>query len=679
MKLKKWLAMILCAVLVFTAFPWISLADTYTRTLNGRYAQSDCRAMRSLINDFRTGESWYWNKDNTTKTTVPAGSLGTLTYDYALERIAMQRAAEIAIYFSHTRPNGSSCFSCTYNGVQTWGENIAAGYGSTESVFIGWREDDEDYAGQGHRRNMLHADWTAVGIGCFVYNGVKYWAQEFGRSNSGMAATSANNGSTSVEVEVQSEYDDSPELAVTITKQPKSVSATPGQTVTFSIKATGADAYQWLFHVPGDDETLLWYAYDADGGTTDTYTVTVTEDLDGYTFLCMVRDEATGTWIYSDPAELKVGSKPVITTQPKSVTAYVESTAVFKVVATGATGYQWQWSKDGGSTWKDSTSKTPGYNTAALTVTAAGRNGYKYRCKVTNSFGTVTSSAATLTVSDKPVITAQPKSVTAASGAIAKFTVAASNATSYQWQWSKGPGLTFSDCTSATTGYNTATLQVSASGRNGYRYRCKVTNAYGTTISSEATLTVTAAAKPTITTQPKSVTAYVDKTAKFTVVASGTGLEYRWQWSKDGGSTWKDCTSATTGYNTATLTVNATADRSGYKYRCKVTNSGGAVTSSVATLTVSKKPVITTQPKSVTASSGSTAKFTVAATGATGYQWQWSKDGGSTWRDCTSATTGYNKATLQVSTTGRSGYKYRCKVSNSAGTTTSSVATLTVK
>ena len=102
------------------------------------------------------------------------------------------------------------------------------------------------------------------------------------------------------------------------------------------------------------------------------------------------------------------------------------------------------------------------------------------------------------------------------------------------------------------------------------------------------------------------------------------------------------------------------------------------MTSSVATLTVSTKPVITTQPKSVTAASGTTAKFTVVATGASSYLWQWSKDGGSTWKDCTSATTGYNTATLQVNTTGRNGYKYRCKVSNSNGTTTSTVATLTV-
>lgn len=92
------------------------------------------------------------------------------------------------------------------------------------------------------------------------------------------------------------------------------------------------------------------------------------------------------------------------------------------------------------------------------------------------------------------------------------------------------------------------------------------------------------------------------------------------------------------------------------------------------------KPVITAQPKSVSAAAGATAKFTVAATGATSYQWQWSPDNGTTWKNSTSATTGYNKATLQVSaTTARNGYKYRCIVTNSIGSTTSAAVTLTVK
>ncbi|MBQ9323071.1 MAG: immunoglobulin domain-containing protein, partial [Clostridia bacterium] len=374
---------------------------------------------------------------------------------------------------------------------------------------------------------------------------------------------------------------------------------------------------------------------------------------------------------------------PTITTQPKSVTTSAGSTAKFTVAASG-TGlkYQWQWSFDGGKNWQNSSSATTGYNTATLQVTATeARNGYQYRCQVSNSAGSVTTSAATLTVVTKPTITTQPKSVTAAVNATAKFTVAASGTgLKYQWQWSFDGGKNWSNSSSATVGYNTATLQVTATeARNGYQYRCQVTNEAGAVTSSAATLTVSSS-KPTITTQPKSVTAAVNTTAKFTVEATNA-TSYQWQWSFDGGSNWQNSSSATTGYNTATLQVTATETRNGYMYRCKVTNSAGTVTSSAATLTVVTKPTITTQPKSVTTSAGSTAKFTVAASG-TGlkYQWQWSFDGGNNWQNSSSATTGYNTATLQVTATeARNGYMYRCKVTNSAGTVYTNAVTLTVK
>mgnify|MGYP000526781366 CR=1 FL=1 len=39
--------------------------------------------------------------------------LSELKMDKDLLDAAMQRAAEVALYFSHTRPDGSSCFSAT--------------------------------------------------------------------------------------------------------------------------------------------------------------------------------------------------------------------------------------------------------------------------------------------------------------------------------------------------------------------------------------------------------------------------------------------------------------------------------------------------------------------------------------------------------------------------------------
>ena len=120
----------------------------------------------NLVNEFRTGsEAFYWNQDNSTKTSK-VGKLAELTLDADLCRAAQVRANEIVKSFSHTRPNGSSCFtvlgdlSISYSAV---GENIAAGSSTGSATFNQWKEDGKDYSGQGHRRNML-GDFTKIGI-----------------------------------------------------------------------------------------------------------------------------------------------------------------------------------------------------------------------------------------------------------------------------------------------------------------------------------------------------------------------------------------------------------------------------------------------------------------------------------------------------------------------------------
>ena len=147
-----------------------------------QFCQTEARTEFDMINEFRTGDdAWYWNEDNTEKVYVTG--LKEIEYDYDLEKVAMQRAVEIAVYYSHSRPDGKSCWDTYddlgYNWVSTVGENIAAGYRTAEAVFIGWREDDDDYSGQGHRRNMLNSAFQAVGLGCVYYEGYYYWVQEF--------------------------------------------------------------------------------------------------------------------------------------------------------------------------------------------------------------------------------------------------------------------------------------------------------------------------------------------------------------------------------------------------------------------------------------------------------------------------------------------------------------------
>ena len=354
----------------------------------------------------------------------------------------------------------------------------------------------------------------------------------------------------------------------------------------------------------------------------------------------------------------------------------MNGTAKFSVTATGTgLSYQWQYSTNNGSTWKDST--TAGYNTAEMPVTAAAyRNGYLYRCVVSNSLGSATSASAKLTVASKPVITTQPASVTSAAGKTVTFKVAATGASlKYQWQYSANNGGNWHDST--MTGYNTASMQVPVTAaRNGYLYRCVVSNNAGSTNSSSAKLTVIS--KPVITTQPASVTSAAGKTVTFKVAATGASLKYQWQFSVNNGGYWKNSTM--TGYNTSSMQVPVTAARNGYLYRCVVSNAAGSVNSSSAKLTVSGvKPSITVQPASITSTAGKTVTFKVVAAGSNlKYQWQFSVNNGGSWKDSTM--TGYNTSSMQVPVTAaRNGYLYRCIVSNSYGSTNSSSAKLTVK
>lgn len=206
--MKKW-TLYMCMVLVGT-IGWSNSSkaanDTTTVQVEATYYQTDARRMGKMINDFRTSttDAWYWNKDGT-KTVYNSGSntkLGTLTYDYDLEAIAMQRAVEIALNWNHTRPNGQRCFTATVNDARSNGENIAIGYNSVEAVFTGWQENEDTYAGQGHRRNMLNSELKSVGVGYAVVNGVQCWVQEFSYFTYNTVPVTDRDGKKSVSVEL---------------------------------------------------------------------------------------------------------------------------------------------------------------------------------------------------------------------------------------------------------------------------------------------------------------------------------------------------------------------------------------------------------------------------------------------------------------------------------------------
>jgi hypothetical protein len=100
---------------------------------------------------------------------------------------------------------------------------------------------------------------------------------------------------------------------------------------------------------------------------------------------------------------IQAGSGPTITTQPASLAVCSGSDATFSVVATGAiTGYQWQMSTDGGSSFSNISLATgPSYTVTGTLIT---QTSYRYRVIVYTQCGSTTSNEAILTVNNTPSV-----------------------------------------------------------------------------------------------------------------------------------------------------------------------------------------------------------------------------------------------------------------------------------
>lgn len=180
----------------------------FTANFDVEYLQSDARSMLTLVNEFRTGtDAWAWNSSNSDK--VYYSGLGELTYDYELEKVAMLRAAELVAEFEHQRPNGEYFYTAyTPSFSSGRGENISIGMYNpidgaytAEETFYEFLEEDENYSGQGHRRNML-GSYNSIGIAGVYYKGCYYWVQEFANNIVGETETAANDFTTNVSVDI---------------------------------------------------------------------------------------------------------------------------------------------------------------------------------------------------------------------------------------------------------------------------------------------------------------------------------------------------------------------------------------------------------------------------------------------------------------------------------------------
>jgi len=151
---------------------YVSFGKAEGRFPNAAAAQSSRIANRTVSYEQRVVE--LVNEER-----AKAG-LGALTVSDSLNAVAKLRASELEKKFSHTRPDGRSCFTAYSECGANYGwkaENIAAGYQTPEEAMAGWMNSS------GHRANILSPNYTYIGVGYYGGGGYygTYWSQNFGR------------------------------------------------------------------------------------------------------------------------------------------------------------------------------------------------------------------------------------------------------------------------------------------------------------------------------------------------------------------------------------------------------------------------------------------------------------------------------------------------------------------
>ena len=426
-----------------------------------------------------------------------------------------------------------------------------------------------------------------------------------------------------------------PATTPTITTQPVSQSVNAGSALNLHVVAVGTAplSYQWLKN-----------GASIPGAIASSFSISAVQASDAGSYTVRVSNSGGST--FSSPAVVTVIISPSISLQPVSQSVNIGSSLTLSVTATGTTPLSYQWLKNGGEIPRATAS-------SFSIVSAQGSDGGSYTVRVSNAAGSVLSSAANVSVVVPPVIETQPLSQTVNAGSALTLSVAAGGSAPLSYEWSKN-GTPISGANAST--FSIPAVQAADAGS----YTVRVSNSAGSVASSPATIVVVV--PPAITTQPLSQTVSAGSTLVLSVAATGTApLTY--EWLKD--------SAPVPGASGSTFSRSGAQGADAGSYTVRVSNSAGSIVSAAATITVVDSPGIITQPVSQSVNLGSTLGLSVTATGTGPLSYQWFKDGvlipGAT-------ASSYSISAAQTSDAAA----YTVRVSNSAGSETSSAAIVSV-
>jgi hypothetical protein len=451
-------------------------------------------------------------------------------------------------------------------------------------------------------------------------------------------------------------------LAPIIVVQPEAAAVAEPQAVVFDVVAGGTQplAYQWRRGgVVIEDETETRYTLNptefADDGAL--FDVIISNS---YGVVTSAVATLSVTEYVPTPAQIDVG--------PSNQTVIAGSDATFTVQASGDDPRFYQWRRDGAAFANANQSLYTLQNTSTNDSAAT------FDVVVSNAYGVATSQVAILTVNPyiptPPTITAQPAGRSVYEPQPATFSVTATGDApiSYQWYQQLTNGTVIVRGTSREW-----TIDPTRSVDDGSQITVVLSNIAGVVTSQVALLNVALDLPdpPTIVTPPADTTVMEPASATFSVVAAGDATLY-YQWRR-GTNLLVDATNL--------LYVVASTEAAlddGATFDVIVSNAIGVVTSAVAVLTVNtppdpQAPSISTHPSDATVQEPDTVSFSVAASGAgtVGYQWRRNgvplaeENGISYWQGSTTAADD-------------DGAQFDVVITNSVGSVTSLVATLTV-
>ena len=306
-----------------------------------------------------------------------------------------------------------------------------------------------------------------------------------------------------------------------ISVQPSSApSVTAGSTAVISVTATNwytnsNITYQWQLNGTNLANGSTGTGSTISGATSATLNISNAGTSDGGTYTVIVANP--GGSVTSSNSVLTISSStiaPSIVTQPANTNVSAGSTAMLSVSASGTTplAYQWQWSTDG------TNYSNVGTNGAILSITNAqiSNSGY-YNVTITNSAGSVTSSNATLTVTENS-ITNQPTGGLFTNGATTTLSVsvAANPAPSYLWQLSID-GYHYTNVPGGTS----SNLPLTLSSTNSGFYRVIASNSVGATTSSVVYTGIPSTSLGTPTLSPANSATAVNRDTPFQLTFSG--------------------------------------------------------------------------------------------------------------------------------------------------------------